>query len=113
VGFTRRGGVSSPTADQAPGLSGVTQVAAGEDFTVALRSGGYVSTWGRNDFGQLGDGTRTDRATPARNLTGYGITQVSAGRFYALARRPGSVWAWGDNYYGERGNGSAAASSAS
>jgi alpha-tubulin suppressor-like RCC1 family protein len=105
-------GPDSPTPHQVPGLSGVTQVAAGEDFTVALRSGGYVSTWGRNDHGQLGDGTLTDRTAPARNLTGYGITQVSAGRFYALARRPGSVWAWGDNYYGELGNGSAAGSSA-
>jgi alpha-tubulin suppressor-like RCC1 family protein len=102
----------SPTPRQVPGLSGVTQVAAGEDFTVALRSGGYVSTWGRNDHGQLGDGTRTDRAAPARNLTGYGMTQVSAGRFYALARRPGSVWAWGYNGFGELGNGSAAADSA-
>jgi regulator of chromosome condensation (RCC1) repeat-containing protein len=83
----------SPTPRQVPGLSGVRQVAAGEDFTVALRSGGEVWTWGRNDAGQLGDGTRTDRATPARNLAGYGVTQVSAGRFYALARRPGSVWA--------------------
>jgi alpha-tubulin suppressor-like RCC1 family protein len=112
LGYPTPGGDSSPTPHQVPGLSGVTQVAAGEDFTVALRSGGYVSTWGRNDHGQLGDGTLTDRATPARNLTGYGITQVSAGRFYALARRPGSVWAWGDNYYGELGNGSAAAYSA-
>jgi alpha-tubulin suppressor-like RCC1 family protein len=71
-----------------------------------------VSTWGRNDHGQLGDGTHTDRTTPARNLTGYGITQVSAGRLYALARRPGSVWAWGDNNAGQLGNGSAAADSA-
>jgi alpha-tubulin suppressor-like RCC1 family protein len=52
-----------------------------------------VWTWGANNHGQLGDGTRTDRATPARNLAGYGITQVSAGFDFALARRPGSVWA--------------------
>ena len=112
LGYPTPGGDSSPTPHQVPGLSGVRQVAAGEDFTVALRSNGEVSTWGRNDIGQLGDGTHTDRTTPARNLTGYGITQVSAGRFYGLARRPGSVWAWGDNYYGELGNGSAAAHSA-
>jgi alpha-tubulin suppressor-like RCC1 family protein len=93
-------------------MSGVKQVAAGFDFTVALRSNGEVSTWGANDYGQLGDGTHTDRTTPARNLTGYGITQVSAGTDFALARRPGSVWAWGGNYSGQLGNGSTAADSA-
>jgi alpha-tubulin suppressor-like RCC1 family protein len=112
LGYPTPGADSSPTPHQVPGLSGVRQVAAGEDFTVALRSNGEVSTWGRNDIGQLGNGTLTDRTTPARNLTGYGITQVSAGRYYALALRPGSVWAWGDNYFGELGNGSAAAHSA-
>jgi alpha-tubulin suppressor-like RCC1 family protein len=112
LGYPTPGSDSSPMPHQVPGLSGVTQVAAGEDFTVALRSGGYVSTWGRNDLGQLGDGTRTNRATPARNLTGYGITQVSAGRDFALARRPGSVWAWGDNNGGQLGNGSTVAASA-
>jgi alpha-tubulin suppressor-like RCC1 family protein len=81
----------SPTPHQVHGLSGVKQVAAGAGFTVALRSNGEVWTWGHNNSGQLGDGTHTDRTTPARNLAGYGITQVSAGAGYALARRPGSV----------------------
>jgi alpha-tubulin suppressor-like RCC1 family protein len=112
LGYPTPGGASSPTPHQVPGLSGVTQVAAGQDFTVALRSGGFVSTWGANGLGQLGDGTTTDRTTPARNLTGYGITQVSAGRYHALALRPGSVWAWGANNYGQLGNGSAVVYSA-
>jgi alpha-tubulin suppressor-like RCC1 family protein len=96
---------------QVPGLSGVKQIAAGQNFTVALRSDGEVWTWGANNHGQLGDGTRTDRATPARNLVGYGVTQVSAGMDFALARRPGSVWAWGLNYFGQLGHGSAATDS--
>jgi alpha-tubulin suppressor-like RCC1 family protein len=111
LGYSTPGG-DSPTPHQVPGLASVRQVAAGEDFTVALRSNGEVWTWGRNDAGQLGDGTLTDRTTPARNRAVYGMTQVSAGRDYALARRPGSVWAWGDNSFGELGNGSAAAHSA-
>jgi alpha-tubulin suppressor-like RCC1 family protein len=97
---------------QVPGLSGVKQVAAGQNFIVALRSNGEVCTWGANNHGQLGDGTRTDRAVPARNLAGYGITQVSAGFDFALARRPGSVWAWGLNYFGQLGNGATATDSA-
>jgi alpha-tubulin suppressor-like RCC1 family protein len=111
LGYPTPGGDSSPTPHQVPGLSGVTQVAAGQNFTVALRSG-EVWTWGANGVGQLGDGTLTDRTTPARNLTGYGITQVSAGGGYALARRPGSVWAWGYNVGGTLGNGSTAKYSA-
>jgi alpha-tubulin suppressor-like RCC1 family protein len=102
----------SSAPHQVPGLSGVKQVAAGWDFTVALRSNGEVWTWGLNDYGQLGDGTHTSRATPARNLAGNGITQVSAGSAFALARRPGSVWAWGANYRGQLGNGSTATDSA-
>jgi alpha-tubulin suppressor-like RCC1 family protein len=66
-------------------VSGVKQIVAGAEFTVALRSNGEVWTWGANNYGQLGDGTHTDRATPARNPVGYGMTQVSAGGFYALA----------------------------
>ena len=83
LGYPATGGIS-PTPHQVPGLTGVKQVAAGVDFTVALRSNGEVWTWGANNYGQLGDGTHTDRATPARNLAGYGMTQVSAGGFYAL-----------------------------
>jgi alpha-tubulin suppressor-like RCC1 family protein len=113
LGYPTPGGNSSPTPHQVAGLSGVKQVAAGNAFTVALRSNGEVWTWGANYYGQLGDGTHTDRATPARNLAGYGMTQVSAGFDFTLARRPGSVWAWGDNYFGQLGNGSTAADSAS
>jgi alpha-tubulin suppressor-like RCC1 family protein len=112
LGYPTPGASSSPTPHQVPGLSGVRQLAAGENFTVALKSNGEVWTWGANGAGQLGDGTQTDRTTPARNLTGYGMTQVSAGRYYALARRPGSVWAWGYNFDGVLGNGSTAAYSA-
>ena len=38
---------------------------AGAGHTVAVRGDGTVWAWGRNDFGQLGDGTTTDRSTPA------------------------------------------------
>jgi alpha-tubulin suppressor-like RCC1 family protein len=45
---------------------GIVQVAAGGIHAAALAADGSVWTWGRNDHGQLGDGTHTDRTTPAR-----------------------------------------------
>ena len=112
LGYPTPGAQYSTVPHQVPGVSGVKQVSAGGEFTVALRSNGEVWTWGRNDHGQLGDGTHTDRTTPARNQAGYGMTQVSAGGYYALARRAGSVWAWGANDSGQLGNGSTVADSA-
>jgi alpha-tubulin suppressor-like RCC1 family protein len=47
----------SPT--DAPGLSGVTALAAGIEHTCALISGGAVKCWGNNEEGQLGDGALT------------------------------------------------------
>ena len=51
---------------QVKGLSGVRSVWAYDDHTVAIRTDGSVWTWGYNKYGQLGDGTSTDRNVPVR-----------------------------------------------
>jgi alpha-tubulin suppressor-like RCC1 family protein len=48
------------------GISGVTAIAAGGWHTCAILSGGSASCWGQNDWGQLGNGTRTDSPVPRR-----------------------------------------------
>ena len=45
--------------------SGITQLAAGDDHMVALKSNGTVLAWGDNAVGQLGNGTTTN-PSPAR-----------------------------------------------
>lgn len=58
---------SSPGASAVIGLgvgSGVTQIEARSDHTCVVRDGSEIRCWGRNDTGQLGDGTTTDRAMP-------------------------------------------------
>jgi alpha-tubulin suppressor-like RCC1 family protein len=54
---------------QVPGLSGITAIAAGAFFNLALRNDGTVFVWGANDSGQLGLGAWVGRSThPHRYL---------------------------------------------
>jgi alpha-tubulin suppressor-like RCC1 family protein len=98
---------SLPTKVTVPCSSGtVKDVAAGHHTTVALCSNGTVWDWGLNSDGQLGDGTRTVRATPVQVHGVSDATAVAAGRDMTYAiRANGTLRAWGDNAYGELGDG--------
>jgi alpha-tubulin suppressor-like RCC1 family protein len=91
---------------QVPGLSGVTAIAAGGGHTVALRQEGTVWAWGRNYYGQLGNGTDMDSAAPVQVLGLSGVTAIAAGSGHTVAlRQGGAVWTWGNNSYGQLGDG--------
>ena len=64
-------------------------------------------TRGHNNRGQLGDGTTTDRTTGTQELTAEtDWAAISAGGYYTVAlKSDGTLWAWGDNRYGQLGNG--------
>ena len=88
-----------------PSKPGLTGLAGGYAHTLALKSDGSLWSWGRNDYGQLGDGTTTDRSTPKQIGTGY--SAVAAGSNHSVAlKSDGSLWAWGHNGFGELGDGS-------
>jgi len=62
-----------------------SNVSAGENHTCAVLSTGQVACWGYNGFGQLGDGSTTDKWAP---VTISGITnakQISAGKAHTCA----------------------------
>jgi alpha-tubulin suppressor-like RCC1 family protein len=84
----------------------VVQIAAGADFTCALRAEGTVSCWGNNNAGQLGD---PSRATHTDAVDVAGLTdaiQVRAGLNHACAiRRDRTVVCWGDNSSAQLGDG--------
>ncbi|HZD60627.1 MAG TPA: S-layer homology domain-containing protein [Anaerolineae bacterium] len=95
-----------PTPTQVTGLSGVTAITAGRDHTLALKPDGTVFAWGCNEFGQLGDGTTTDRHTPVQVPNISGVVAVSVDRYHSLAiKSDGTAWAWGCNEFGQLGDG--------
>ncbi|MDP7003380.1 MAG: hypothetical protein QF911_07450, partial [Candidatus Thalassarchaeaceae archaeon] len=93
---------STPTQTSSLG-AGRTAVAisAGDAHTCALLDDGSVSCWGRNSWGQLGDGTTGDRDTPTPTSSlGANRTAVaiSAGASHTCAiLDDGSVSCWGSN----------------
>ncbi len=95
------------------GQTGVTKVAAGEHFTCLLKNSGAVLCWGRNDFGQLGNGTTVSSVSPVP-VTGLstGVTAITAGSVHACALlTDGTVRCWGLGNSGQLGNGTTTGSS--
>lgn len=91
---------------QVTGLSGITAIAGGAGFNLALKNDGTVWAWGGNTYGQLGDGTTTNRTTPAQISGLSGMTAVSTGYTSSFAlKSDGTVWAWGQNSSRQLGDG--------
>ncbi|MDR4508040.1 MAG: hypothetical protein MRJ65_07350, partial [Candidatus Brocadiaceae bacterium] len=82
------------------------QISGGGYHSLALKSDGSVWSWGRNEFGQLGDGTKNDSAIPIQIHTLSDIIYIGRGWMHSLAlKSDGSVWAWGRNNHGQLGDG--------
>ncbi len=98
----------------------LTQISAGGGGgldTCALGSAGAVYCWGAGYDGGLGDGSTADSSVPVAvdsggALAGTKVIQISTGADGACALdSAGSAYCWGDNDYGELGDGSTADSS--
>jgi len=108
-------GEAEPASEEAaeaavvePGAGQVGEIFVSYGNTCALLEGGGVACWGANELGQLGDGSTTDRATPVEvaGLAGAAVA-VSGGLAHACALlEDGGVACWGQNYYGQLGDGS-------
>jgi len=82
-------------------------VAVGGSTTLALKSDGTIWAWGENLRGQLGDGSMArEQASPVCSVPGNDWKQVAtAGPHSVALKRDGTLWAWGNNWAGQLGNG--------
>jgi len=86
---------------------GVLKISAEGGQSCALTTGGGVSCWGINKYGQLGDGSGQQRNVPVQviGLTS-GVSDVTVGWNHACAVvSGGGLECWGWNYYGQLGDG--------
>ena len=93
-------------------MDGVVSVSTGEMHTVAIRTDGSLWAWGDNHVWQIGDGTGIFdpdggwRPTPDPVKIMDGVISASAGyRHTAVVKADGSLWAWGENFFGQIGDG--------
>ena len=98
--------------------SAAVQIAAGLYDSYAMLVDGSVWAWGRNHYGELGDGTTTNRLSPVR-IEGYGADTAMrlppggavAGTMFVVAA-DGTAMGTGYNWAGQLGNGESSSRSA-
>lgn len=76
---------NSPVQTIAQG-SNWLRVAVGSRNVAAIKNDGTLWVWGKNNYGQLGDGTTVDKSSPVQTLAGgYAWANVSVGQYHILA----------------------------
>ena len=100
-------GTCSNVPVQVIGITNPLTVTGGGFFSLALMPDHTLRGWGANEYGELGDGSTTDRSAPVHvSAVLSNVVQVSAGWKHAVAlTADGKVWTWGDNTDGQIGNG--------
>jgi len=94
------------TPVQALGLTAAVAVGAGSHHTIALIDDGTLRACGYNYYGQLGDGTNTDRSVAVPVIGISAVVTVGASYHHTVAILDnGTVWAWGHNYDYQLGDG--------
>ena len=99
---------STPVAVSPMAGRTATALALGNYHSCAILGDGSIHCWGYNGYGQLGDGTNTNLNTPvAVNLpAGRTATALALGWQHSCAiLDDGSAMCWGDNDYGQLGDG--------
>lgn len=91
------------------GLTDVAVIEGNYNHILAIRIDGTIWAWGNNDYGQLGYGVLTrssSKPRPVAGVTDGTVRSAAAGGTHSLAvLSDGTVRAWGDNRFGQLGDG--------
>ena len=91
------------------GITDAKAITTGGWHSCAVHEDGAISCWGSNYYGQLGNGQSGEDVFSSTSVSVAGITDakaVSAGWDYSCAlHQDGTISCWGDNTYGQLGNG--------
>lgn len=83
-----------------------TLIGHDSNFYVTIDSTGALWSWGSNDYGQLGDGTKVTRYNPVQVGSDTDWSQIAIGSNYTIAlKTDGTLWGWGRNNHGQLGIG--------
>jgi len=82
----------------------VTKIAAGGWCSFFIKSNGSLWAMGKNDSGELGDGTLTNHFIPEQ-IVAAGVAAISAHDPNLFLKTDGGLWGMGDNSYGGLGDG--------
>lgn len=104
---------SSPTQVFTPYWS---MIGGGINHTAAVKSDGTLWVWGLNSSGQLGLNDTISRSSPVQLPTGPGLSwnyvaRTNTNATYALTSGTTNAYAWGDNFFGQLGDGTTASRS--
>jgi alpha-tubulin suppressor-like RCC1 family protein len=93
--------------EPSPKITDAIAISAGYSHTCVLHANGTASCWGlQNTWGQIGDGTTTDRPTPVDVITLSAGDQLALGTSHSCARQTDAgILCWGNNQSGQLGLG--------
>ena len=88
------------------GLTNIYHVSLGGYHTCAIKDDNSLWCWGKNNYGQLGDGSTTSTHTPLQidSITNVRSISATSGHTCAITNSD-SLYCWGYNAYGQLGNG--------
>ncbi len=83
-----------------------SDIFSSDNHTIAIKVNGTLWAWGRNNEGQIGNGTTINQLIPIQIGTDNDWIAVGTGDYNSIALKSnGTIWTWGKNDYGQLGNG--------